>query len=134
MLRSRQLSVQGHELQFAVNHLGHYLLVRLLLPLLQRSEHARVIIVSSIAHDRGKIFFDDLSMSGDKVKYSPGTSYGQSKLANVMFARELAKRLQGTGIVPLSLHPGVIRTELVRRGPSLCPPIALDIWRIHSNY
>ncbi|XP_013865873.1 retinol dehydrogenase 13 [Austrofundulus limnaeus] len=101
----------GFEMQFGVNHLGHFLLTNCLLDLLKKSSPSRVVVVSSLAHTRGKIHFDDINLDKD---YSPEKSYRQSKLANVLFARELAARLQGTGVTVYSLHPGVIRTELGR--------------------
>ncbi|XP_036962394.1 retinol dehydrogenase 12-like [Acanthopagrus latus] len=101
----------GFEMQFGVNHLGHFLLTNCLLDLLKKSTPSRVVSVSSLAHERGQIYFDDLHQDKD---YNPWRSYRQSKLANVLFTRELAKRLQGTGVTTYSLHPGVIRTELGR--------------------
>ncbi|XP_034433152.1 retinol dehydrogenase 13 isoform X2 [Hippoglossus hippoglossus] len=101
----------GFEMQFGVNHLGHFLLTNSLLDLLKKSAPSRVVIVSSMAHKRGQIHFDDINLDKD---YEPKKSYGQSKLANVLFCRELAARLQGTGVTVYSLHPGVIRTELGR--------------------
>ncbi|KAM9366784.1 retinol dehydrogenase 13 [Symphorus nematophorus] len=101
----------GFEMQFGVNHLGHFLLTNCLLDLLKKSAPSRIVIVSSLAHERGRIHFDDINF--DK-NYSSDKSYSQSKLANVLFARELAARLQGTEVNVYSLHPGVIRTELAR--------------------
>ncbi|XP_037546696.1 retinol dehydrogenase 12 [Nematolebias whitei] len=101
----------GFEMQFGVNHLGHFLLTNCLLDLLKKSAPSRIVIVSSLAHERGRIHFDDINL--DK-EYKPEKSYYQSKLANVLFARELAARLQGTNVTVYSLHPGVIRTELGR--------------------
>lgn len=101
----------GFEMQFGVNHLGHFLLTNCLLDLLKKSAPSRVVTVSSLAHEKGEIHFDDINL--DK-NYKREVSYRQSKLANVLFSRELAKRLQGTGVTTYSLHPGVIRTELGR--------------------
>lgn len=101
----------GFEMQFGVNHLGHFLLTNCLLDLLKKSSPSRIVNVSSLAHERGQIYFDDINQEKD---YRPWKSYGQSKLANVLFTRELAKKLQGTGVTTYSLHPGVIRTELGR--------------------
>uniref|UniRef100_A0A1A8I8V9 Wu:fd55e03 n=2 Tax=Nothobranchius TaxID=28779 RepID=A0A1A8I8V9_NOTKU len=102
---------EGFEMQFGVNHLGHFLLTNCLLDQLKKSAPSRIVIVSSLAHERGRIHFDDINLDKD---YRPERSYRQSKLANVLFARELAARLQGTGVTVYSLHPGVIRTELGR--------------------
>ncbi|KAM6937579.1 retinol dehydrogenase 11-like [Xenentodon cancila] len=101
----------GFEMQFGVNHLGHFLLTNCLLDLLKKSAPSRIVNVSSLAHERGQIYFDDINQEKD---YRPWKSYAQSKLANVLFTRELANRLQDTGVTAYSLHPGVIRTELGR--------------------
>lgn len=101
----------GIEMQFGVNHLGHFLLTNCLLNLLQKSTPSRIVIVSSLAHEKGQIHFDDINLDKD---YDPRKSYRQSKLANVLFCKELAARLLGTGVTVYSLHPGVIRTELGR--------------------
>jgi WW domain-containing oxidoreductase len=102
----------GYELQFFTNHIGHFILVTSLLESL--AESGRVVMVSSDAHKgapREGIQFDNLS--GERG-YSPWSSYGQSKLANLLFANHLAKRLEGTGKTANSLHPGVIYTNLGR--------------------
>ncbi|XP_060709154.1 retinol dehydrogenase 13 isoform X1 [Hemiscyllium ocellatum] len=101
----------GFEMQFGVNHLGHFLLTNLLLDLLKKSAPSRIVTVSSLAHIRGKINFDDINLDNC---YDPAVSYEQSKLANVLFTRELAKKLKDTGVTANCLHPGVIMTELVR--------------------
>jgi NAD(P)-dependent dehydrogenase (short-subunit alcohol dehydrogenase family) len=102
----------GYELQFFTNHIGHFILVTSLLD--QLAAQGRVVVVASDAHKgapREGIQFDNLS--GEKA-YGPWTSYGQSKLANILFANELARRLQGSGKTANSVHPGVIRTNLGR--------------------
>ncbi|KAL0977990.1 hypothetical protein UPYG_G00164380 [Umbra pygmaea] len=119
MMCPKWKTADGFEMQFGVNHLGHFLLTHCLLDLLKRSAPSRIVNVSSLAHERGKIYFDDINLDQD---YCPKKSYGQSKLANVLFSRELANRLQGTGVTVYSLHPGVIRTEL---GRHLWPTMAL---------
>ena len=101
----------GFEMQLGVNHLAHYLLTNLLLDLLQRSQPSRIINVSSLSHTRGKIRFDDLQ---SEKEYNPGQAYAQSKLANVLFTRELSKKLEDTDVIVASLHPGVVKTELGR--------------------
>ena len=111
MAPPRRLSRDGHELQFAVNHLGHFALTTALLPLLKQQSGARVVTVSSGAHYFGRIAFDDLQ--GER-RYDPWTAYGQSKLANVMMALELQERLVAAGSTTLSIaaHPGLARTNL----------------------
>jgi len=103
---------QGYELQFFTNHIGHFILVNGLLECL--ADVGRVVMVSSKAHERAPdegIQFDNLS--GEKG-YTPWGAYGQSKLANLLFARALAKRLSGNDRTANALHPGVIATNLTR--------------------
>nr|XP_039268676.1 retinol dehydrogenase 12-like [Styela clava] len=105
----------GFEMQFGVNHLGHFLLTNLLVELLKKSAPSRVVTVSSTAHYKmygwGKIHWDDLNF---EKKYDAQKAYGQSKLMNVLFSRELSKRLHGTAVTTYALEPGVVDTELVR--------------------
>ncbi len=111
-LPQREL-VRGVEKQFATNHLGHFLLINLLKSQIEAAADARVVIVSSEAHRQAPsagIEFDDL---GAQRKYSAWRAYGQSKLANILFASALAQRLEN-GATANSLHPGVIRTNLGR--------------------
>lgn len=104
----RILTVDGLELTFAVNHLAYFLLTNLVLDLLKVSAPARIINVASEAHRSGRINFDDLQ--GEK-KHSGFRAYSQSKLANVLFTYELARRLDGTGVVANCVHPGLVRTN-----------------------
>ncbi len=104
---TRQTTEDGHEMSIGVNHLAHFLLTNLLLETLKACAPARVINVSSGAHMRATIDFDDLH--GER-SYAGFGAYGQSKLANVLFTNELARRLEGTGVTANSLHPGVVRT------------------------
>jgi retinol dehydrogenase 14 len=103
----RHATADGLEHTFALNHLAPFLLTNLLLERLVASAPARVVTVSSGAQAQGKIDFDD--MMGER-KYSGQRAYSQSKLANVMFTYELAKRWEGTGVTATALHPGVTRT------------------------
>ncbi|XP_017472643.1 PREDICTED: retinol dehydrogenase 13-like isoform X3 [Rhagoletis zephyria] len=107
----RLLTKDGFEMQLGVNHMGHFLLTNLMLDLLKKSAPSRIVTVSSLAHTRGEINVADLN--SDK-SYDPGTAYNQSKLANILFTRELARRLEGTGVTANALHPGVVDTELFR--------------------
>jgi len=103
---------QGFEMQIGVNHLGHFLLTNLLVDRLKKAR-GRVVNVSSRAHLRGTMDLKDLFYEKGR-KYSPWGAYEQSKLANVLFSNELNRRMQGTGVTSNSLHPGVIKTELMR--------------------
>ena len=107
--RERRLTVDGIEATFAVNHLGYFLLTNLLLDLLVRSAPARVVTVASAAHRRGTLDFGDL---GFERGYWIMRAYSRSKLANVLFAAELARRLGGTGVTSNSLHPGNVATNI----------------------
>ncbi len=106
-LPKRVTTADGLEATFATNHLGHFLLTNLLLDLLKASAPSRVINITSDAHKGAEIDFEDLM--GEK-KFSGFKAYGQSKLANVLFTYELARRLEGTGVTVNCLHPGVVRT------------------------
>ncbi|XP_027004963.1 retinol dehydrogenase 13 [Tachysurus fulvidraco] len=119
MMCPKWITEDGFEAQLAVNHLGHFLLTNLLLGILKSSAPSRVVNVSSIAHVGGKIHIDDLFF--DKRQYNSLDSYRQSKLANVLFSRQLAQRMKGTGVASYSLHPGVIHTELSRHVKSKYP-------------
>ncbi|XP_033844262.1 dehydrogenase/reductase SDR family member 13-like [Periophthalmus magnuspinnatus] len=109
---------EGFGLQFGVNHLGHFLLTNLLLDKLKQSSNARVITVSSMAHRWGGIDFQTLQQNRDlgtgSYSWQFFKAYCNSKLCNVLFTRELSRRLQGTSVSSFCLHPGVIRTELAR--------------------
>jgi NAD(P)-dependent dehydrogenase (short-subunit alcohol dehydrogenase family) len=107
----RTLTAQGHELQFGVNHLGHFALTGLLLDLLEAGQDARVVTVSSSLHRKGRLRFDDL---GGATGYDPMTAYNQSKLANAVFGLELHRRLVAAGSPVRSVlaHPGFTRTGL----------------------
>jgi retinol dehydrogenase-14 len=114
-LRERVLTPEGLETTFAVNHLAYFLLTRLLEPKLEASAPSRVVNVASNAHRWGTIRFDDLM--GAKA-YDGFKAYAQSKLANVVFTYELARRLQGTGVTANCLHPGFVATGFANAGPT----------------
>jgi NAD(P)-dependent dehydrogenase (short-subunit alcohol dehydrogenase family) len=107
----RELTVDGLEMTFALNHLAYFLLTNLLLDTLKASAPARIVNVSSAAHQGSKLDFDDLQAG---AKYSPWRAYRRSKLANILFTRELARRLEGTGVSAYALHPGFVRTQIFR--------------------
>uniref|UniRef100_A0A671MZ78 Retinol dehydrogenase 12-like n=1 Tax=Sinocyclocheilus anshuiensis TaxID=1608454 RepID=A0A671MZ78_9TELE len=114
-------TADGFEMQFGVNHLGHFLLTYLLLDLLKKSAPSRIINVASVAHTWGSIHLDDIN---SEKGYSPRRAYGQSKLANILCTRSLAKRLQGSGVTVYSLHPGVVQSELFR---NLSKPVQIAV-------
>ena len=107
----------GFETQLGTNHLGHFLLTELLLDVLKASAPSRIVNLSSCYHDiaqgrKGAIHFEDLHY--ESHKYDGWDAYAQSKLANVLHAKELASRLAGTGVIAVSVHPGWVRTRLMR--------------------
>ncbi len=112
---TRHVTADGLEHTFAVNHLAPFLLTSLLLDRLKHSTPARVVTVSSNVQAIGRIDFDDLQ--GER-SYSGARAYNQSKLANVLFTYELARRLQGTSVTANALHPGVVRTAFGAEDPS----------------
>ena len=114
-LRDYIRTEEGFETTFAVNHLAYFLLTRLLQPTLEASAPARIVNVSSEAHRWGAIRFDDLM--GERT-YDGWKAYAQSKLANVLFTYELARRLQGTGVTANCLHPGLVGTDFAKAGPT----------------
>ena len=108
-------TADGFETQLGTNHLGHFALTGLLLPALLKTPGARVVTVSSLAHKEGHLYFDDLWLEKDYNKYR---SYAQSKLANLVFARELQRRLTavGSSVLSMAVHPGISATHLAAPG------------------
>ncbi len=115
-LPKRRLTADGFELQIGTNHLGHFALTGLLMPALLAAPSARIVTVSSLAHRGGKIRLDDLQWEHD---YKPWPAYRQSKLANLLFGKELERRLlkSGTRTQSIIVHPGVSNTSLFSNGP-----------------
>jgi NAD(P)-dependent dehydrogenase (short-subunit alcohol dehydrogenase family) len=115
-LPTRRLTEDGSELQFGTNHLSHFALTALLLPLLRKAQAPRVVNVSSLAHRGGKIDFANLQA---ERKYNSWAAYQQSKLANLLFTFELQRRSDayGWGLITNAAHPGFARTELIPNGP-----------------
>src|SRR2546427_4600136 len=113
----RRVTADGYENTFATNYLAPFLLTNLQLDLLKVSAPSRIINVSSVGHYNGHINFDDLNLETD---YGGWKSYGQSKLALVLFTHELAKKLQGTGVTVNAVHPGTVATNIWTRplGPA----------------
>ena len=123
---TRRVTADGLERTFAVNHLAPFLLTDLLLDRLKASAPARIVTVSSGAQRIGKMNFDDLQ--GER-RYSGQQAYSQSKLANVLFTYELARRLDGTGVTATVLHPGVVRTGFAAEDPSPMWKVLLPLIR-----
>jgi NAD(P)-dependent dehydrogenase (short-subunit alcohol dehydrogenase family) len=113
---TRRVTADGLEQTFAVNHLAPFLLTALLLGRLKESAPARIVTVASHVESMGTINFDDLQGAGT---YSAAKAYSQSKLANVMFTYELARRIKGTGVTATALHPGLVHTNFGAEGQSL---------------
>jgi NAD(P)-dependent dehydrogenase (short-subunit alcohol dehydrogenase family) len=110
LLRTREVSVDGLEMQFAVNHLAYFLLTNLLLGALKAGAPSRIVNVSSGAHQGGRIDFGGLQ---SERRYDPIRVYSMTKLANILFTHELARRLESAGVTANAVHPGVIATRLL---------------------
>jgi len=124
------ITADGFELHFGTNHLGHFLLTELLLPKIKASTPSRIVNVSSKAHYQAKgLDFDDLRHTTKHLTGLP--EYAVSKLANVLFSAELARRLEGTGVTTYALHPGVVASDAWRRIP--WPFRSLVTWRMLTN-
>ena len=104
-------TAEGWETQFGTNHLGHFLLTDLLMDKLESSAPSRVVVLSSAAHQTGRIDFDNLK---SERSYMAWLAYGRSKIANIYHARELNRRYHDRGVTAVSVHPGVILTQLYR--------------------
>jgi retinol dehydrogenase-14 len=124
--KRRRLSADGYEMTFAVNHLAPFLLTQLLRERLVASAPARVVTVASIAHRRATLDLDDVDFERG---YSIMKAYGRSKLSNVLFAAELARRLRGTGVTSNSVHPGSVDTHIWSGAPTWAKPLIYLLWR-----
>lgn len=117
---------QGFEQQIGVNHFGHFHLTSLLLDKMKKQDDpSRIVVVASTAHGMGKMDFKDMHYR--QRKYSAWGAYGQSKLANILFAKGLAERLRGSQVTAVSLHPGVIKTPLWRSSGGLLQKLVLPL-------
>jgi NAD(P)-dependent dehydrogenase (short-subunit alcohol dehydrogenase family) len=110
LTRRRRLTADGFEVQFFVNHLAYFLMTGQLLDVLRDSAPSRIVNVASTAHSRGTLDFDNLQ---GEQHYNGWQQYGNTKLANIVFTYELARRLEGSGVTANCLHPGVIHTNLM---------------------
>jgi retinol dehydrogenase 14 len=124
--KARSTTVDGFERTFAVNHLASFLLTNALLDLLLRSAPARIVTVSSVGHRQGTLDFSDLQFERG---YSIMRAYSRSKLANLLFSNELARRLAGTGVTSNSLHPGAVDTRIWSGAPLWAKPLIRLVFR-----
>lgn len=124
--KTRTITVDAIETTFAVNHLASFLLTNLLLDLLPPREEARIVTVASVGHQQGTLDFDDI---GFERGYSLMRAYSRSKLANVLFSNELARRLAGTGVTSNSLHPGSVDTRIWSGAPLWAKPLIQLVFR-----
>jgi len=123
---TRHATADGLEHTFALNHLAPFLLTNLLLDRLKEGAPARVVTVSSNAQAMGRIDFDDLQ---GEISYSGARAYNQSKLANVLFTYELARRLQGTSVTANALHPGMVSTSFGAEDPGVAQRVFVPLLR-----
>jgi retinol dehydrogenase-14 len=123
---SRHVTADGLERTFALNHLAPFLLTNLLLDRLELYDPARVVTVASNAHATGRSDFDDLQ---GELSYSGGRAYSQSKLANVLFTYQLARRLRGSAVTANALHPGVVRTSFGAEDPARVQRLLVPLLR-----
>jgi NAD(P)-dependent dehydrogenase (short-subunit alcohol dehydrogenase family) len=128
MYQVRQLNAEGIEMTWALNHLAPFLLTRLLLDRLRASTPARIITTASAAHQEAHIPFDDLQADRS---YGGFSRYGQTKLANILFTRELARRLEGSGVTANAFHPGLVATNFNRNNGPLMG-LAMGLLRAFS--
>jgi len=112
MATPKSKTKDGFEMQMGTNHIGHFVLTTGLLESLRKGSPSRVVVLSSGAHKMGNLNLDDMFF--EKTSYAAWGAYGNSKLANILFAREFNKKYSGEGIKAVSVHPGVIETELSR--------------------
>jgi NAD(P)-dependent dehydrogenase (short-subunit alcohol dehydrogenase family) len=134
VMTQRRATRDGHEFTFGVNHLGHFQLVNELLPLIERSAPARIVIVASNAHKFVKgLDFDDLQNASGRFGARRGMAvYSRSKLANMLHARELARRLPADQVTVNSVHPGAVRTRLGRDGEK--SRLGEIVWPLTSRF
>src|SRR5216110_311800 len=123
----RARSADGYDLTFAVNHLAPFLLTNLLLDKMRQSGPSRIVVVASEAHRRATLDFGDLMNTKVSGFLTP---YQRSKLANLLFARALARRLAGSGVTVNALHPGLVRSHLFRNSPTLLRVLLSSVGRV----
>jgi NAD(P)-dependent dehydrogenase (short-subunit alcohol dehydrogenase family) len=129
LFMKRELSVEGIEMTWALNHLNYYTLTHLLLDAVKSAPAGRIVNVSSAAHLSGQIRFDDPEF---KLGFAGFPAYSQSKLANVMFTNALARRLAGTGVTANSLHPGGVATGFAKNNGGLAMAFMGTFWKLFA--
>jgi NAD(P)-dependent dehydrogenase (short-subunit alcohol dehydrogenase family) len=127
----RKVTVDGYEATFALNHLGYFLLTHELLDVLKASAPARIVNLASEAQRGGHLDFDDLNF--EKRKYAPWASYCQSKLANIVFTYDLAKRLEGTGVTVNAVHPGGVATNFGQEFKGVMGLFMTKLWKYFAR-
>lgn len=120
LFAKREATADGLEMTFATNHLAYFVVTSLLLNNLKATPGARIVVTASDAHKSGKLNFDDLQ---SEKSYSAFRVYGTSKLCNILFTRELARRLAGTGVTANCLHPGFVATQFADNNDGLLPVV-----------
>jgi len=128
VLSRRTETIDGHEATFAVNHLAGYLLTERLKPLLVASAPSRIVMTASIGHYQGTMDFDDL---GYRQGYGIVKAYSRSKLANVLYMRDLSRELAGTGVTVNALHPGMVSSDIWNGAPWFARPILAVVKRLN---
>jgi NAD(P)-dependent dehydrogenase (short-subunit alcohol dehydrogenase family) len=128
VLSRRTETIDGHEATFAVNHLAGYLLTERLKPLLIASAPSRIVMTASIGHYQGTMDFDDL---GYRQGYGIVKAYSRSKLANVLYMRDLSRELAGTGVTVNALHPGMVSSDIWNGAPWFARPILAVVKRLN---
>jgi NAD(P)-dependent dehydrogenase (short-subunit alcohol dehydrogenase family) len=131
IMNKRKVTAEGVEMTWALNHLGYFVMTRELLDMLKDSAPARIVNLSSDAHKGGKIRWSDPEMSSSYISFA---SYAQSKLANVLFTKELARRLEGTGVTANAVHPGVVASNfaLTNNGDNFIVKLGRRLFDIFS--
>jgi NAD(P)-dependent dehydrogenase (short-subunit alcohol dehydrogenase family) len=122
---TRQETVDGFEMTFALDHLSYFVVTNLLLDLLRRSAPARIVDVASESHRGARIYFQDLQL---ERRYTGMRAYGQAKLGNLLFTYELARRLEGSGVTANALHPGFVDTNIGAQNPIVRPVLGVVHW------
>lgn len=131
IMNKRKVTAEGVEMTWALNHLGYFVMTRELLDVLKASAPARIVNLSSDAHKGGKIRWSDPEMSSGYISFA---SYAQSKLANILFTKELAERLEGTGVTANAVHPGVVASNfaLTNNGDNFIVKLGRRLFDIFS--